>query len=31
MLCNRPNEFGQQRRPEMTGPKPFNSRVDPKS
>jgi len=31
MLCNRPNEFGQQRRPEITGPKPFNSRVDPKS
>lgn len=26
MLCNRPNEFGQQRRAE-TGPLPFNSRV----
>jgi len=31
MLCNRPNEFGQQRRPEPTGPQPFKSRVDPKS
>lgn len=31
MLCNRPNEFGQQRRPEPTGPLPFKSRVDPKS
>ena len=31
MLCNRPNEFGQQRRPEPTGPQPFRSRVDPKS
>jgi len=31
MLCNRPNEFGQQRRPEPTGPRPFNSRVDPKN
>ena len=30
MLCNRPNEFGLQRRPEPTGPIPFNSRVDPK-
>ena len=30
MLCNRPNEFGQQRRPERTGLEPFNSRVDPK-
>jgi hypothetical protein len=29
MLCNRPNEFGQQRRPEPTGPKPFTSRVAP--
>ena len=27
MLCNRPNEFGQQRRPEPTGPQPFKSRV----
>ena len=31
MLCNRPNEFGQQRRPEPTGPVPFRSRVDPKT
>ena len=31
MLCNRPNEFGQQRRPEPTGPQPFKSRVDPKT
>ena len=36
MLCNRPNEYGQQRRPEPgvaqpTGPLPFKSRVDPKS
>lgn len=31
MLCNRPNEFGQQRRQEPTGPRPFNSRVDPKT
>lgn len=31
MLCNRPNEFGQQRRQEPSGPKPFNSRVDPKT
>lgn len=30
MLCNRPNEFGLQRRPERTGLEPFNSRVDPK-
>ena len=30
MLCNRPNEFGQQRRAERTGLEPFNSRVDPK-
>lgn len=30
MLCNRPNEFGLQRRPEQTGPSPFNSRVDSK-
>ena len=29
MLCNRPNEFGQQRRPERTGLEPFNSRVTP--
>lgn len=29
MLCNRPNEFGQQRRPERTGLEPFNSRVNP--
>ena len=27
MLCNRPNEFGQQRRAEANGPLPFNSRV----
>ena len=31
MLCNRPNEFGLQARPEPTGPVPFKSRVDPKS
>lgn len=31
MLCNRPNEFGQQRRAEPTGPAPFRSRVDPKT
>tara|TARA_B100000519_G_C13833233_1_gene245970 strand:- start:145 stop:468 length:324 start_codon:yes stop_codon:yes gene_type:complete len=31
MLCNRPNEFGQQRRAEATGPVPFNSRVVPKN
>jgi hypothetical protein len=30
MLCNRPNELGQQRRAERTGGEPFNSRVDPK-
>jgi hypothetical protein len=30
MLCNRPNEFGQQRRVERSGVEPFNSRVDPK-
>ena len=30
MLCNRPNEFGQQRQPERSGNLPFNSRVDPK-
>jgi len=30
MLCNRPNEFGQQRAAERTGNMPFNSRVDPK-
>ena len=30
MLCNRPNEFGLQRRPERTGLEPFNSKVDPK-
>ena len=29
MLCNRPNEFGQQKRPERTGLEPFNSRVTP--
>ena len=29
MLCNRPNEFGQQKRPERTGLEPFNSRVQP--
>ena len=27
MLCNRPNEFGQQRRAEPTGPAPFRNRV----
>jgi len=27
MLCNRPNEFGQQRAPERTGDTPFQSRV----
>lgn len=31
MLCNRPNEFGQQRRPERTGPPQFYSRVDCKN
>lgn len=30
MLCNRPNEFGQQRRADRTGLEPFLSRVDPK-
>lgn len=30
MLCNRPNEFGQQRPAERNGLEPFNSRVDPK-
>ena len=30
MLCNRPNEFGQQKRPERTGVEPFNSRVYPR-
>lgn len=30
MLCNRPNEFGQQKRPERTGQEPFINRVDPK-
>lgn len=30
MLCNRPNEFGQQKRAERAGLDPFNSRVDPK-
>ena len=29
MLCNRPNEMGQQRKPERSGPEPFNSRVFP--
>lgn len=29
MLCNRPNEFGQQRRAERAGLEPFNSRVNP--
>jgi len=27
MLCNRPNEFGLQRKPERSGNEPFNSRV----
>ena len=27
MLCNRPNEYGQQKRPERNGKEPFNSRV----
>jgi hypothetical protein len=31
MLCNRPNEYGQQIRQQPSGPLPFNSRVDPKS
>jgi hypothetical protein len=30
MLCNRPNELGQQRRAERTGVIPFINRVDPK-
>ena len=30
MLCNRPNEFGQQRKPERVGLEPFKARVDPK-
>jgi len=29
MLCNRPNEFGQQRKPERGGEQAFNSRVNP--
>ena len=29
MLCNRPNELGQQRKPERSGLIPFNSRVTP--
>ena len=29
MLCNRPNEFGQQRKPDRSGNLPFNSRVNP--
>ena len=29
MLCNRPNELGQQRKPERGGTLPFNSRVNP--
>ena len=29
MLCNRPNEFGLQRKPERSGNMPFNSRVNP--
>ena len=31
MLCNRPNEFGQQKAPDSNGPQPFKSRVDPKT
>ncbi len=27
MLCNRPNELGQQRKPDRSGNLPFNSRV----
>ena len=27
MLCNRPNELGQQRKPDRSGNVPFNSRV----
>ena len=29
MLCNRPNELGQQRKPDRGGLLPFNSRVTP--
>ena len=29
MLCNRPNELGQQRKPDRNGNLPFNSRVMP--
>ena len=29
MLCNRPNELGQQRKPDRSGNLPFNSRVTP--
>jgi hypothetical protein len=29
MLCNRPNELGQAKRPERQGPIPFLSRVEP--
>ena len=29
MLCNRPNEFGQQRKAERSGNAPFTSRVNP--
>eukprot|EP00350_Pseudokeronopsis_sp_OXSARD2_P008302 CAMPEP_0170557068 /NCGR_PEP_ID=MMETSP0211-20121228/19170_1 /TAXON_ID=311385 /ORGANISM="Pseudokeronopsis sp., Strain OXSARD2" /LENGTH=64 /DNA_ID=CAMNT_0010867769 /DNA_START=48 /DNA_END=242 /DNA_ORIENTATION=+ len=29
MLCNRPNDLGQQRKPERGGPLAFNSRVTP--
>jgi len=28
MLCNRPNEFGQQKKPDRSGNVPFNSRVN---
>lgn len=28
MLCNRPNEFGLQRKPERSGNEPFKSRVN---
>jgi hypothetical protein len=31
MLCNRPNEMGQTRRVEQTGPMPFNSSSDNKN
>jgi hypothetical protein len=30
MLCNRPDEFGQQKRLASNGKEPFNSRVFPK-